>query len=149
MSFLEQTRRPRWLRQRMTCWSWPCSCSGMSDSLSAPWTVARQAPLSVGFSRPEYWSGLPFPPPGGLPDPRIWTRIPCISRWVFHHWAPEKAEGWVPLPAARLRAWLIGGLESWVFTCFSLDAEIRLHPSHVLPPTRPLCILMIFQNKNS
>ena len=34
-----------------------------------PWTVARQAPLSMGFSRQEQWSGLPCPPPGGLPDP--------------------------------------------------------------------------------
>ena len=36
-----------------------------------PWTVARQAPLSMGFSRQEYWSGLPFPSPGDLPDPGI------------------------------------------------------------------------------
>ena len=35
------------------------------------WTVARQAPLSMGLSRQEYWSGLPFPPPGDLPDPGI------------------------------------------------------------------------------
>ena len=35
------------------------------------WTIARQAPLSMGFSRQEYWSGLPFPPPGDLPDPGI------------------------------------------------------------------------------
>ena len=35
------------------------------------WTVAGQAPLSVGFSRQEHWSGLPFPPPGDLPDPGI------------------------------------------------------------------------------
>ena len=34
-----------------------------------PWTVARQAPLSVGFSRQEYWSGVPFPPPRDLPGP--------------------------------------------------------------------------------
>ena len=34
-----------------------------------PWTAARQAPLFMGFSRQEYWSGLPFPPPGDLPDP--------------------------------------------------------------------------------
>ena len=34
-------------------------------------TVARQAPLSMGFSRQEYWSGLPFPPPADLPDPGI------------------------------------------------------------------------------
>ena len=36
-----------------------------------PWTVALQAPLSVRFPRQEYWSGLPFPPPGNLPDPGI------------------------------------------------------------------------------
>ena len=35
------------------------------------WTVAHQAPLSMGFSRPEYCSGLPFPPPGDLPNPRV------------------------------------------------------------------------------
>ena len=35
------------------------------------WTVARQAPLSMGFSRQEYWSGLPCPPPGHLPNPGI------------------------------------------------------------------------------
>ena len=34
-----------------------------------PWAVGRQVPLSTGFSRQEYWSGLPFPPPGDLPDP--------------------------------------------------------------------------------
>ena len=39
--------------------------------LVTPWTVAFQAPLSMGFSRQEYWSGLPFPSPGDLPDPGI------------------------------------------------------------------------------
>ena len=46
------------------------SCSVMSDSVT-PWTVARQAPLSMGFSRQEYWSGVPCPPPGDLPNPGI------------------------------------------------------------------------------
>ena len=36
-----------------------------------PWIVARQAPLSMGFSKQEYWSGLTFPPPGSLPNPGI------------------------------------------------------------------------------
>ena len=36
-----------------------------------PWTIARQAPLSMGFSRQEYWSRFPSPPPGDLPDPEI------------------------------------------------------------------------------
>ena len=42
----------------------------MSDS-ATPWTVAYQAPLSMEFSRQEYWSGLPFPSLGDLPDPGI------------------------------------------------------------------------------
>ena len=45
----------------------------MSDSVT-PWTVAHQAPLSMGFSRQEYWSGLSFPSPGDLPDPGIKPR---------------------------------------------------------------------------
>ena len=44
--------------------------------LCDPWTVALQAPLSMGFSRQEYWSGLPFPSPGDLPDPGIEPRSP-------------------------------------------------------------------------
>ena len=45
-----------------------------------PWTEARQAPLSMEVSRQEYWSGLPFPPPGDIPDPRIEPMTPaCIS----------------------------------------------------------------------
>ena len=43
------------------------SCPTLCD----PWSVAHQAPLSMGFSRQEYWSGLPFPSPGDLPDPGI------------------------------------------------------------------------------
>ena len=42
-----------------------------------PWTVANQAPLSLGFFRQEYWSGLPFPPPEDLPDPRIESVSPA------------------------------------------------------------------------
>ena len=44
--------------------------SVMSDSATL-WTIARQAPLSMGFSRQEYWNGLPCPPPGDLPNPGI------------------------------------------------------------------------------
>ena len=43
----------------------------MSDSFAAPWTVACQGPLSMGFSKQEYWSGLPFPSPEDLLDPGI------------------------------------------------------------------------------
>ena len=40
-------------------------------SFATPWTVAHQAPLSVGFPGQEYWRGMPFPSPGDLPDPGI------------------------------------------------------------------------------
>ena len=43
-----------------------------------PWTVAYQVSPSMGFSRQEYWSGLPFPPPGDLPDPGIEPRSPTL-----------------------------------------------------------------------
>ena len=49
----------------------------VSDSFMTPWTVARQAPLSMGFSRHEYWSGLPWPPLGVLPDPGIKPKSPA------------------------------------------------------------------------
>ena len=55
------------------CWWWVCvcvNCSAVSDS-ATPWTVARQAPLSMEFSRQENWNRLPFPPPGDLSDPGI------------------------------------------------------------------------------
>ena len=46
---------------------------------ATPWTVAHQAPPSMGFSRKEYWSGLPFPSPGDLPDPGIEPRSPTLQ----------------------------------------------------------------------
>ena len=73
----------------------------MSNSVT-PWTVARQAPLPVGFSRQEYWSGLPCPPPGDLPNPGIKARSPTL--WVDY------------LPSEHQRSWRI--LE-WVAYLFS------------------------------
>ena len=70
------------------------SCSDISNSLWFPWTVALQAPLSMEFSRQEYWSGLPFPPPGDLPHPRKWTQVSCIScigRCILYHWVTWEA----------------------------------------------------------
>ena len=53
------------------------SCQVKSDSFMTPWTVACQAPLSMRFPRQEYWSGLPFPSPGDLPNPGIELRSPA------------------------------------------------------------------------
>ena len=56
-------------------------CSVVSDSFATPWTIVHQVPLSVGFSRQEYWSGFPFPSPGDLPDPGIKPRSPVSLAW--------------------------------------------------------------------
>ena len=53
-----------------------------------PWTVAYQAPQSMELFRQEYWSGLPFPSPGDLPNPGIEPRSPALQR-VGHDWATE------------------------------------------------------------
>ena len=77
------------------CNPWGCKESGMTERLTLEsvksivlgcvwllamlWTVACQAPLSIGFSRKEYWSGLPFPSPGDLPNPGIEPRSPTLQ----------------------------------------------------------------------
>ena len=75
---------------KWNCWvavGCVCVCVCMLHMLSrfsrvwlfvTPWTVAHQAPLSLGFSRQEYWSGLPFPSPGDLSDPGIEPRSPAL-----------------------------------------------------------------------
>ena len=62
-----------------------CACSVVSNSV-IPWTVVGQALLSMEFSREEYWSGLPFPPPGNLPDPgiKLGSSVSSIGRWILY-----------------------------------------------------------------
>ena len=69
-----------------------CVCSARPNSFVTPWTVARQAPLSMEFSRQEYWRGLPFPSPGDLPDPVIETMSPASSAMAggFFPTAPHR-----------------------------------------------------------
>ena len=81
-------------------WKW--SRSVMSDS-ATPWTVARQTPLFMGFSRQEYWSGLPFPSPLDLPNPGTEPRSPALQadalssepsgKWM---WELDYKESWEP-----------------------------------------------------
>ena len=68
--------RSSWFIHHITC-----VCTQLFSHVqifTTPWTVTRWAPLSIAFSRREYWSGLPFPPPGGLPDPGI-KPVPLAS----------------------------------------------------------------------
>ena len=58
---------------------------------ATPWTVAHQAPPSMGFSRQEYWSGLPFPSPGDLPDPGIEPVSPALQADALPSEPPRKS----------------------------------------------------------
>ena len=96
-----------------------CMCVLRHHRLFATlWTVAHQAPLSMGFSRQEYWSGLPFPPPGDLPDPEIKPVYPAlqVDSFLLSHWGspiitptfshlycwPRMATFELQLPSARI-----------------------------------------------
>ena len=57
-----------------------------------PWTVAYQASLSMGFSRQGYWSGLPFPSPGDLPNPGIEPRSPALQADALPSEPPGKTK---------------------------------------------------------
>ena len=95
--------------------------SVMSDS-AALWTVAHQAPLSMGFSRQEYWSRLPFPTLEDLPNPGTEPKslMPPALPVIFYHWA----------------AWEIPRLQQCTLNC-SIGSD-SLQPQG-LRPTRPLC----------
>ena len=66
------------------------SRSVVSNSFATLWTVAYQAPLSMGFPKQEYWSGLPFPLPGGLPDPGIEPVSLALADGFFTTEPPRK-----------------------------------------------------------
>ena len=59
---------------------------------ATPWTVAYQAPKSMEFSRQEYWSGLPFPSPGDLPDPGIEPGSPTLQAATLPFEPPGKSK---------------------------------------------------------
>ena len=61
-------------------------------TLVTPWAVACPAPLSTGFPRQEYWSGLPFPSPGDVSDPGMEPPTPALQKdslWLSHQGSPE------------------------------------------------------------
>ena len=64
------------------------SRSVASNSFETPWTAVCQGPLSMGCSRQEYWSGLPFPPPGNLPNPGMepstLVSLALAGRWILY-----------------------------------------------------------------
>ena len=65
----------------------------VSASFTTPWTIANQVPLSMGFLREEYWSGLPFPPPGNLPNSGMEPMFPALQADSLPSEPPGKPPG--------------------------------------------------------
>ena len=81
---------------------------------ATPWTVTYQAPWSMGFSRQEYWSGLPSPTPGESSQPRNQTCVSCVSCIDINHWATREAipEQWKWNEVAQLCPTLCDPMDS-------------------------------------
>ena len=82
-----------------------CLVANLVRLFAIPWAVAHQAPLSMGFPRQEYWSGLPYPSPGNLPDSGIEPASPAWADgfFFFNCWAFREAVPWTNLcPATSL-----------------------------------------------
>ena len=97
------------------------------------WAVGHQAPLSMGFSRPEYWSGVPCPPPGDLPDPGIEPE-PLTS--------PALAGGFSP---AECRLGRPGPSILYVIACICWSQTASLFLLHLAPPWQlRVCFLCLW-----
>ena len=81
-----------WFGKFYCCWKVKVKVKSLShvQLFSTPWTVAHQAPPSMGFSKQEYWSELPLPSPGDLPDPGIEPRCPTFQEDALTSEPPGK-----------------------------------------------------------
>ena len=105
------------------------------------WITACQTPLSMGFSRQEYWSGLQFPAPGDLPNPGIEPCVSCIGRKTLYHWAAwETALPFLFLYAlTAFSKWFqsfyldIYSATRYKFYWLDVSRSTACHPEHHLP----------------
>ena len=117
--------RRQGLRPIGSCEVLKSKCESVSCSvcltLATPWTVAHQAPLSVEFSRQEYWSGLPCPSPGDLPGPGVEPGSPALQADPLPSKPPGKPRKgldvvfvWVPgsYRGERCQVWERGGISN-------------------------------------
>ena len=128
------------------------SRSVMSDSLT-PWTVAYQAPLSMEFSRQEYWSGLPHPPPGIFPTQGSNPGLPHC-RWILHHLShhgrPRILE-WVAYPfssrSSQPRNWTgVSRITGGFFTNWAIrEAHVGMDNNFILWGSKSMLLNFITQ----
>ena len=122
-------------------------CASMPNHFTCNlWTVACQAPLSMGFSRQEYWSGLPFPPSGDLPDPGIKPGYPALAGRLFTTGPPGKPPNSVQFSCSVMYdSWRSPGLQHARPPCPSLR-ELKLMSIESVMPSNHLilCSTLLF-----
>ena len=98
------------------------SVVSVSTQFVTPWIVAHQAALSMKFSRQEYWSGLPFPPPGDLPELGIEPESPELQADSL----PPEPPGWAGSNQRRIQEERVSGLFSYHINsdCYSFDLHL-------------------------
>ena len=111
------------------CWLLLFSYSVLSHSFETPWTIARHAPLFMGFPRQEYWSGLPYPPPGDLPDPGMEPASPALAGG-FYHWATRQVFKFGQFWKIRMAflVWKLVGSNEWRE---HLQGSAPMHPEDI------------------
>ena len=104
-----------------------CVCLVLSDSLQPPWTLVLQAPLSMGFSRQEYWSGLPFPPPGNLPNPGITPKslVSSVLAGRFFTNEPPRKPNYHAQAATNQYPHLVGFLWLWLILHLNVPQVLK------------------------
>ena len=124
-----------------------------------PWTVAHQAPPSMEFSRQEYWSGLLFPSPGGLPDPGIKPRSSALQADDLASHQGSPASVWAGLPIPFLWDWnenwpfpvlwpLLSFQICWHSECSTFTvSSFRIWISSTLIPSPPLALFIVMLPK--
>ena len=111
-----QARTLEWVAiSYSNAWKWKEKVKSLSRVrlLATPWTAAYQAPPSMGFSRQEYWSGLPLP---SLESSWIGDqiRVPCTGRWILNHWATRKVLLMIFFFSSLFTSWgLCSGFLTW------------------------------------
>jgi len=127
------------LQQKAQHGNLQCVCALSHVQLFATlWTVARQAPLSMGFSRQDYWSGLPFPSPGDLPYPGLEPTSLASPVLVGRFFTTSTRQEAGKFKMLRCKSWrkkrkksklcVSPGLESRVFSTFN-DSLLSIDPS--------------------
>ena len=117
-----------------------CMCVQSCLTLGNPWTVALQTPPFIGFSRQKDWNGLPFPPPGHLPDPGIKLKSPASLALAGRFFTSEPLEKPLVYSGSFLNSlfyFFLGKL------CGSIDHPKKKKKSYFIPKTHAMKVLIV------